>query len=99
MKKDDKFIVKKGGQYYECTVLTYKKEKEKPDIGGAIYNALNTAEIIAVKLAQLNQIYKRYQKTKNRRLKKFGKVDKKTGTLILKGVTKQKAAPKISRRK
>lgn len=99
MKKDDKFIVKKGGQYYECTVITCKKEKKKPDVGGMIYNALNTAEIIAVKLAQINQVFKRYQKMKNKKLKKFGKVDKKTGTLILKGVTKQKSATPLKRYK
>ncbi len=99
MKKGDKVIVNKGGKYYECTILTYKKEKKRPDIGGAIYNALNTAEIIAVKLAQINQVIKKYEKTKKKKLKKFGKVDKKTGTLILKGVKRQKAAPKLGRHK
>ena len=99
MKRNDKIIVNKDGEFYECTILTYKKEKKKRDIGRAIYNVLNTAEIVAVKLAQINQVIKRYEKTKNKKLKKFGKVDKKTGTLILKGVKRQKAAPALKRYK
>ena len=99
MKRNQKIIVEKDGKFYECTVLTYKKEKKKRDIGRTIYNFLNTAEIVAIKLAQINQVFKLYEKMKKKKLKKFGKVDKKTGTLILKGVKRQKAAPALKRYK
>ena len=71
-----------------------EKKKEKPDIETRIYNALNTAEKIAVKLAQINHILKKSAKKKKKKNKKLGKIDKKTGTLILKGQKKQKAAKK-----
>jgi hypothetical protein len=71
-----------------------EKKKEKPDIETRIYNILNTAEKIAVKLAQINHILKKSAKKKKKKNKKLGKIDKKTGTLILKGQKKQKAAKK-----
>ena len=97
MKKNEKIFVERDGKYYECTVLTFKKEKKKPNVQGTIYNILNTAEIVAVKLAQLNEVRKRYEKMKKKKLKKFGKVDKKTGTLILRGVKRQKPAKTVKR--
>ena len=69
-----------------------KQGKEKVDVETRIYNVLNTAERIAVKLAQINQILKKSAKKKKKKNKKLGKVDKKTGTLILKGQKKQKSA-------
>ena len=72
------------------------EQKKRPDIETRIYNALNTAEKIAVKLAQINQILKKSKKKKN---KKLGKVDKRTGTLILKGQKKQKNAKALKRHK
>lgn len=68
--------------------------KEKKITEEKIYNVLNTAEKIAVKLAQINQILKKSAKKKKKKNKKLGKVDKKTGTLILKGQKKQKSAKK-----
>ena len=70
--------------------------KKEIDVEEKIYNALNTAEKIAVKLAQINQILKKSSKKKN---KKLGKIDKKTGTLILKGQKKAKASPPLKRYK
>lgn len=99
MKRNQKIIVEKDGKFYECTVLTYKKEKKKRDIGRTIYSFLNSVEIVAVKLAQINKVFKLYEKMKKKKLKKFGKVDKKTGTLILKGVKRQKVAPALKRYK
>ena len=61
-----------------------KKTEKKPDIEERIYNILNTAEKIAVKAAQIHQILKKSAKKKKKKNKKLGKVDKKTGTLILK---------------
>ena len=71
-----------------------KKAVEQKDVEEKIYNVLNTAEKIAVKLAQVNQILKKSAKKKKKKNKKLGKVDKKTGTLILKGQKKQKSAKK-----
>ena len=66
----------------ECDCPTEKKEKV--DVETKIYNLLNTAERITVKLAQINQILKKAKKKKKKKVKKLGKIDKKTGTLILK---------------
>ena len=70
------------------------KSENKPDIEAKIYNALNTAEKIAIKLVQIRLILRKAAKKKKKKLKKLGKIDKKTGTLILKGQKKQKAAKK-----
>ena len=78
----------------ECNCPTEKKEKV--DAETKIYNLLNTAERISVKLAQINQILK---KAKKKKFKKLGKVDKKTGTLILKGQKKAKKAKSLTRYK
>ena len=74
----------------ECDSQTPKCEKRSPDIEERIYNALDVAEKIAVKLAQINGILKKAAKKKKKKNKKLGKVDKKTGTLILKKEKKQK---------
>ena len=70
------------------------EQKKRPDIETRIYNALNTAEKIAVKLAQINQILKKSRKKNN---KKLGKVDKRTGTLILKKEKKEKVQKSMKR--
>ena len=70
------------------------KKNEKPDIETRIYNFLNTAEKISIKLVQIHEILKKSAKKKKKKNKKLGKIDKKTGTLILKGQKKQKAAKK-----
>ena len=80
----------------KCDGNCASEQKKRPDIETRIYNALNTAEKIAVKLAQINQILKKSKKKKN---KKLGKVDKRTGTLILKGQKKQKNAKALKRHK
>ncbi len=71
-----------------------RQAAEQKDVEEKIYNVLNTAEKIAVKLAQINQILKKSAKKKKKKNKKLGKVDKKTGTLILKDQKKQKSAKK-----
>ena len=81
----------------ECDCPTEKKEKV--DVETKIYNLLNTAERISVKLAQINQILKKAKKKKKKKVKKLGKVDKKTGTLILKGQKKEKKAKMMGRYK
>ena len=93
--KKERIFIERDGRLRECIVLTPKKKK--PTIGGTIYKILNTAELMSVKLAQLNQRRKRIEKMKKKKLKKFGKVDKKTGNLILRGVPRMKSAKKIKR--
>ncbi len=82
-----------------CCEPPAREKKPKPDIETRIYNALNTAEKISVKLAQINQILKKSAKKKKKKNKKLGKVDKKTGTLILKGMKKQKVQKPMKRYK
>lgn len=81
-----------------CDESASKKEN-RPDLETRIYIALNNAEKVAVKLAQINQILKKERKKKKKKNKKLGKIDKKTGTLILKGQKKQKKAKLFKRRK
>lgn len=80
----------------KCDDNCVSEQKKRPDIETRIYNALNAAEKVAVKLAQINQILKKSKKKKKKKDKKLGKIDKKTGTLILK---KQKKAKLIKRHK
>ena len=75
------------------------EKQEKVDVETKIYNILNTAEKISVKLAQINQILKKAKKKKKKKVKKLGKIDKKTGTLILKGQKKQKVVKPMKRYK
>ncbi len=94
MKKNEKNEINPCPQFEDCP-----KAKKEVDVEEKIYNALNTAEKIAVKLAQINQILKKSAKKKKKKNKKLGKIDKKTGTLILKGEKKQKAAKPLKRYK
>lgn len=80
----------------KCDEGSKSAQKKRPDIETRIYNVLNSVEKAAVKLAQINQILKKSKKKKN---KKLGKIDKKTGTLILKGHKKQKKAKLHKRHK
>ena len=79
-----------------CQCERADEQGQKTDAEAVIYNILNTAERISVKLAQINQILK---KAKKKKVKKLGKVDKKTGTLILKGQKKAKKAKAMGRYK
>ena len=83
----------------ECPCRPTRQKKRKPDIEERIYNILNTAEKIAVKLAQINQIIKKAKKKRKKKNQKLGKVDKKTGTLILKKEQKQPRAKMEKRNK
>ena len=76
-----------------------EKAEKKTDIEAKIYNFLNVAEKIAVKLAQINQIRKKQAKKKKKKVKKLGKIDKKTGTLILKKEKVQKSQKPMKRYK
>ncbi len=93
MKKKCKKVQKEN---CPCECVNKSVKKERPDAETRIYNVLNTAEKIAVKLAQINQILKKSKKKKKKKNKKLGKIDKKTGTLILK---KQKKVKLMKRHK
>jgi hypothetical protein len=94
--KNDRVCLEIEIREVECDNGTQDGKKEA-DWETKIYNALNTAEVISVKLAQINQLLKKAKKKRKKKAKKLGKVDKKTGTLILKGQKKQKAA-KVQKR-
>ena len=98
MKNNDKKVMAESeANSYEVSARSGKKKK--PDVEERIYNVLNTAEKIAVKAAQIHQILKKSAKKKKKKNKKLGKIDKKTGTLILKKEKKQKKQKAMKRYK
>ena len=88
---------KKGEEIIEITFTEDEDSKKEVDISEKIYNALEIAEKIAIKLAQINMILKKSRKKKRKKNKKLGKIDKKTGTLILKKTKKSKSAKSLKR--
>ena len=80
MSKPDKFLLKFDGDFYECTVFHFK-QKKKPTFLESIHGILDTTEKIAVSLSRLNKLRKKFEKSRLKRLKKYGTVDKKTGIL------------------
>ena len=101
MKKNDKKNKKVTTESEDNTaeVSANSEKNKKPDVEERIYNVLNTAEKIAVKAAQIHQILKKSAKKKKKKNKKLGKIDKKTGTLILKKEKKQKKQKAMKRYK
>lgn len=91
MKNNDKIIVKKGDKYYECTVVSLKK---KPTAAKTIYTVLDVAQKAAVVLTEVVKIARICEK---QRLKKYGKIDKKSGMLILKKEKSLKHASSVKR--
>ena len=57
-----------------------------------IYDALDKAEKIAIKLARINQFLKVNRKRCKNRDKKIGKINKKTGVFVFKKAKKEKGA-------
>ena len=96
MKKSEKILVFLDEELYECTVLNLKKQKKEPSFLGTVYNVLNTAEKIAVSLAHLNKIRKKYEKARLKKLKKYGKVDK-NGILTYGRIQRLKPATRVKR--
>ena len=73
-------IVKKDGKTYECTVM---EKGDRASASKKIYKFLSSAERVAVALSQINKILKSCDKAHKKRLKKYGKLNKKTGVLVL----------------
>ena len=82
--KTTKIVISVSEENEAEVLVESEKPKKEVDVEERIYNVLNTAEKIAVKAAQIHQILKKSAKKKKKKNKKLGKVDKKTGTLILK---------------
>ena len=74
----------------ECPDGVQKDKKSSPDIEERIYRFLDAAEKIAIKLAALNKKRKAAAKKQLKKDKKIGKIDKRTGALILKKQKSQK---------
>ena len=93
MKKPEKIIVSYRGKLYECT------EVKKKDRGfcGTVYSLLNTAEKVAIALSDLNKLRKKYDQAKLKKLKRYGKVDKKTGILTYGKIQRLKPASRVKR--
>lgn len=99
MKENEKCTPVTGDEVIDEASLPEQESKENTisDTNEKIYNALEIAEKIAVKLAQINQILKKAKKKRKKKNKKLGKVDKKTGTLILKPEKKEKIAKPLKK--
>ena len=62
-----------------------------------IYNVLDKAERLAIKLAKINRLINKGRKKTKKKEKKLCKVNKKTGALMLKKEKKQKVAKHMKR--
>ncbi len=76
-----------------------KEKKEKLSADEKIYRFLDTAEKIAIILANKQKSKKKKAKKQAKRDKKVGKIDKKTGALVLKKIKKDKVQKPMKRYK
>ena len=91
-----KVIVNKDGKTYECTVV---EKGARRSASQSIYNFLDGAEKVAVAVSQINKILRGCDKAQKKRLKKYGKLNKKTGTLVLSRCKPLARASTVKRRK
>ena len=91
-----KVIVNKDGKTYECTVV---EKGARRSASQSIYNFLNGAEKVAVAVSQINKILRGCDKAQKKRLKKYGKLNKKTGMLVLSRCKPLARASTVKRRK
>ena len=91
-----KVIVNKDGKLYECTVV---EKNERRSASNSIYNFLNGAEKVAVAVSQINKILRVCDKVQKKRLKRYGKLNPKTGMLTLDRCQSLKQAAAVKRRK
>ncbi len=93
MKKQD--IVECCDAFDACADDTCARNNEsqaKSDFSDRVYLFLDAAEKFAVKLALVNQILKKAKRKKLKNSRKIGKIDKNSGTVILKKSEKHKLA-------
>ena len=91
-----KVIIKKDGKIYECTVVEKGKRRSASQ---SIYNFLDGAEKVAIAVSQISKILQGYDKAQKKRLKKYGKLNKKTGVLVLSKCKPLARAVTVKRRK
>lgn len=91
-----KIIVRKDGKTYECTVV---EKGEHRSATKRIYNFLNGVEKVAIAASQINKILKSCDKAHKKRLKKYGKLNKKTGMFVLSRCKSLPRASALKRRK
>lgn len=89
-------IVKKDGKTYECTVV---ERSDRPSASQKIYKFLSGAEKVAIAASQISKILKSCDKAHKKRLKKYGKLNKKTGVLVLSRCKALHRATALKRRK
>ena len=75
-----KLIINKDGKTYECTVAEKGKRRSASQ---SIYNFLDGAEKVATVVSQISKILQGCDKAEKRRLRKYGKLNPKTGLLVL----------------
>ena len=96
MKKVD--IEKMPDECEKCANAEQEEIKKKRDISDRIYNILDTAEKIAIKLAHINSVIQKKKKKQKKKYKKYGKVNKKTGHFMLKKKPKKAKKAKFYKR-
>lgn len=82
----------------ECLDTDNDKEPKEKDFSDRIYDILDAAEKIAIKLAHINSIIKKKKKKQKKKYKKYGKVNKKTGNFMLKKKPKKAKKAKFYKR-
>lgn len=97
--KTTKIVISVSEENEAEVLVESEKPKKEVDVEERIYNVLNTVEKIAVKAAQIHQILKKSAKKKKKKNKRLGRVDKKTGTLILKKEKTEKVQKPMKRYK
>lgn len=82
------------------------KSESKPDENGKVYNALDKLEKLASVAALINRIIlgdpnpkSKHNKKKRKQIKKYAKINKKKGVLVLKKAKKTKKAKKAKKNK
>ena len=91
-----KVIINKDGKIYECTVVEKGKRRSASQ---SIYNFLDGAEKVAIAVSQISKILQGCDKVEKRRLKKYGKLNPKTGMLVLGRCKPLSRAVTVKRRK
>lgn len=82
-----------------CKDINASQYNEKEDLSDRIYSLLDTAERFAIKLAAINKVMRKHRKKNKKKNKRYGKINKKSGALILKKKVKRAKQAKPLKRK
>lgn len=82
-----------------CEDTNASQCNEKRDLSDKIYSLLDSAERFAIKLAAINQVVRKHRKKKKKKSKRYGKINKKSGAIMLKKKVKKAKTAKPLKRK